>query len=227
MAIETLIDKQDNVEIVRDRICEILAIETASQQALALAAGKDPGDWKFKVFREREHAWEPFLAYDDPRPRVRVVNVTYSDSVPDKGRSNVVRDQVGPSRFYVDCIGLGRSRKTSAGHIPGDEDAALEAHALARLVRNILMAAHYECLALPNIVTNRWDEGRRILKPQEEGLVIPNVVVSRMTLSVEHFEESPQWTGDPLELISVDVVRNPGGEFIAGATFGVDDWSTQ
>ena len=59
--IAELIDKQDNSEIVRDQIAAILATEVANQQALATADGKDPADYKLRIYTERSNPWEAFL----------------------------------------------------------------------------------------------------------------------------------------------------------------------
>ena len=61
MTIPTLIDKQDTFEIVRDQIATILVTEIVSQQALAVADGKDPDLWKVRIYTERSNAWEQFL----------------------------------------------------------------------------------------------------------------------------------------------------------------------
>ena len=57
--ITTLIDKQDNNEIIRDQIAAIIAIEKTNQVALATTAGKpDPTLWDFDVYIERKKPWE-------------------------------------------------------------------------------------------------------------------------------------------------------------------------
>ena len=51
--IQTLINKTDSFELVRDKIAMILADEFASQQALAQAEAIDPAPWDISVYTER------------------------------------------------------------------------------------------------------------------------------------------------------------------------------
>ncbi|NCB47876.1 hypothetical protein EOM81_12795, partial [bacterium] len=56
--ITSLIDKQDNMEIIRDEIASIISLEIANQKILATAAGKDSSLWDFSVYAEKTTAWE-------------------------------------------------------------------------------------------------------------------------------------------------------------------------
>ena len=58
MTIQALIDKQDSFEIVRDKIGLILASESASQQALATAAAKDPDLWRNLALNSQKFSQE-------------------------------------------------------------------------------------------------------------------------------------------------------------------------
>ena len=60
--IDTLIDKQDTFEIVRDQIAAILATEVASQMSKAVEAEKDPALWKLRIFAERFNPFEEWLS---------------------------------------------------------------------------------------------------------------------------------------------------------------------
>ena len=66
----TLIDKQDNSEIIRDQIGVILANELANQQVLAAAAFKEPTEWEMNVYLERHNPIEDWLNIDAEDPKL-------------------------------------------------------------------------------------------------------------------------------------------------------------
>ena len=71
--ITTLIDKQDNFEIVRDQIVTILKAEVVNQMALAVLAAEDQTLWDLNVTTERFNPIEKFLKESpDIRPIVTV-----------------------------------------------------------------------------------------------------------------------------------------------------------
>jgi len=141
MTIQSLIDKQDTFEQVRDQIAAILTLETASQQTLATAAGKDPELWKLRIFSERSNPWESFR--DSDRNKTPIVNVWYESSAFQEGSSTVSERQDTLGTFNIDVYGYGVSQANGAGHDAGDEQAALTCQRGLRLVRNILMASEY------------------------------------------------------------------------------------
>ena len=137
MAIDTLIDKQDNFEIIRDQIAAILAIETASQQSLAETANKEnPGLWKIRPFTEQANPIEGWRDIDstssiDASP---IVNVWYDNGSFPMNKGNVVERQEHEGVYNIDCYGVGYSRDVPAGgHVVGDQEAALEAQRAVRL----------------------------------------------------------------------------------------------
>lgn len=218
MTIAALIDKQDNFEVVRDQIAAILAIETASQQALAVLAGKDSNDWKLRVFTERSNPWEQWLnTQSDTSP---IVNVWMDSATYDKKRSNVMERQHSMGLFNIDVYGYGQSaNEIAGGHLPGDEQAAKEAQRAFRLVRNIMMAAEYTYLSLRGIVANRWPQSFNVFQPQFNENPALNVVGARLVLMVEFNEFSPQVPEETLELLSVDVKRAEDGQIVAEADY--------
>ena len=226
MAIDTLIDKQDNFEIIRDQIAAILAIETDGQQALAKAANKkNPGLWKFRPFTERSNPIEEWRDVDsintiDESP---IVNVWYDNgSFPAKD-GNVVERQAHDAVYNIDCYGLGISRDNpGGGHILGDQEAALEAQRAVRLVRNILMAAEYTYLGLTRkngLLWSRWPQSITVFQPQIDGRTVSHVVGARIALRVKFNEFSPQATPETLELLTVGVERTEDGEIVLAANY--------
>lgn len=213
--ITELIDKRDNVEIVRDELGAILLLESANQQQLAAVANKNPKDWAFRVFTERSNPWAEWVDRPDSdtdEESVPIVNIWFDKSKVDLKGSNVIEQQKYEGTFNLDCYGYGVSTATLEGHDPGDARAAFEAHRAARLVRNILMAGHYTYLGMRGVVGGRMVDGQQAFQPQIDARPSQHVVGLRIALLVEFNEFSPQVQGQPLELVSVSVVRGDNGE---------------
>jgi len=218
MTIQTLIDKQDNFEVIRDQIAAILVTEIASQQALATAAAKDPNEWKLRIFAERSNPWEQYLnnSGNDPSP---IVNIWYDNSNFDQSGSNIQERQKTEGIFNIDCYGYGVSEDDGAGHKPGDREAAYEVQKALRLVRNILMAGEYTYLGLRGLVWQRWPQSITVFQPQIDGRQIQQIVGARIAFRVVFNEFSPQVIAETLELLSVDVKRAEDGEIVLEADY--------
>ena len=220
--LDTLINKQDTFEIVRDQIAAILVAEIANQQVLAEAAAEDPEDWKLRIFTERSNPWEIFDNNADER--TPIVNIWYSDGSFPKNEGNVVERQAHDATFNIDCYGYGISKNNPAGgHDPGDKEAALEVQRTIRLVRNILMS---------NINTNlqfakgnplrpwiRWPQSITIFQPAIEKAPVPHVVGARFAFNSKFNEFSPQATPETLEQIFIDMKRTEDGQIVLEADF--------
>lgn len=218
MTIPALIDKQDNIEIIRDQIAAILAIEVVSQMALATAAAKDPDDWKLRTFTERSNPWEQWLnSQDDTSP---IVNVWVDNASYDPKASNISERQKTEAVYNIDCYGYGQSADNVAGgHTPGDKEAAFEVQRALRLVRNILMAAEYTYLGLRGVVWSRWPQSVTMFQPQIDGRQIQQVSGARFAFRVGFNELSPQVAEETLELVSIDVKRTEDGEIVVEADY--------
>lgn len=218
--IDTLIDKQDTFEIVRDKIALILASESASQMALATLAAKDPDDWKLRVYTERSNPWEQWLEVDEKTDLSPIVNVWFDNSNFDKSASNVMERQKSVGTFNIDCYGYGISEDDQAGgQLAGDQEAALEVHRAIRLVRNILMSATYTHLGLRGVVWSRWPQAITVFQPQIEGRQVQQVVGARVALQVTFNEFSPQVVEEILELVSIDIKRAEDGAIVIDADY--------
>lgn len=216
-----LIDKQDTFEIVRDEIVAILVTEIASQQALAITAGKpNPEEWKLRIFKERANPWEQFLnaPVADTSP---LVNVWYDNSNFVEAKSNIIERQNAVATYNIDCYGYGVSKTDGgSGHIPGDRDAALAAQRALRLVRNILMAAEYTYLGtLRGIVWQRWVQAVTVFQPQQEAQNVQNIVGARIAFRVSFNEFSPQVVPEVLELLAATVKRAEDDEIVIEADY--------
>lgn len=218
MTISTLIDKQDSFEIIRDQIAAILAIEVASQMQLATDGGKDPNDWKLRIFTERSNPWEQLL--NEQSDQSPIVNVWYDNSNFDPSGSNIVERQKTEGVFNIDCYGYGMSKDDGGtGHVPGDKEAALEVQRALRLVRNILMAGEYTYLSLRGLVWQRWPQAVTVFQPQIDARQIQQIVGARLAFRVVFNEFSPQVEAETLELLSVDVIRAEDGEIYFEADY--------
>lgn len=212
--IPNLIDTPDAFEIVRDQIAAILAIESESQQALALAAGKDPDLWKLRVFLERSDPWDLFQD-QDPDDTSPIVNVWYASTSYDGAKSSAQGYQIGPARYNIDVIGYGRSTETAEGHNPGDRAATLEAHRGLRLVRRILMAAPYMRLCLPDIVGKRMPAAQDTFQPPTDPQTVSRVTGARLALDVQITERNEQPNPTTLDTLGVTVYEADNGQIVA------------
>jgi len=216
--LQTLIDKQDSFEIVRDQIALILATEVSNQMSLAAAATLDPLLWKLRIFTERSNPWSQFQErdIDDESP---IVNVWYDSSTFPGPKGNTVSRQQGEVRYNLDIIAVGVSKDDAAGgHTAGDKEAALNLARAIRLVRNILMSGPNTYLQLQGtIVGQRWPES--ITQFQPDGENAKNMAAARLILRVDLNEFSPQYVGEELEEIHVDVHRAEDGEIVIAADY--------
>lgn len=224
--ISTLIDKQDNFEIVRDQIAAILVTEVANQMALATAALKEPLDWKLRIFTEATNPIEQFLNVTDKTPAfdlVPIINVWYDTSSFPEDRGEPVKRQGSDTVYNIDCYGYGlSSNNVAGGHNPGDKEAVLEVQRAVRLVRNILMAGLNTYLQLRETdvgIGLRWPQSISAFQPQLDSVPVQNVHGARIALKVSFNEFSPQIIPETLELITVDVKRLEDGEIILEADY--------
>jgi hypothetical protein len=215
-----LIDKFDNVELVRDQVAAILVVESEKQRELAAAATEDPELWRLRVFVERSNPWDEFLHGPDQHVEdsAPIVHVAFDNSTADlTGTDHAKQKFTGV--FHIDCYGYGISTATVEGHEPGDEKAAFEAQRAVRLVRNILTAAHYAYLDMRTVVGRRWVQSVTMFQPAIEGRSVQHVIAARLALHVEFNEFSPQVQGEPLELIAGTVKRKETGEVLLKANY--------
>lgn len=211
--IDTLIDKSDAWELVRDKIATILKEEQAEQQALALAAGKaDPTRWALRVFLEAGNPIEDWqeAPTDAPTP---IVNVSLESITVDGQASDPIERQQFTATYTIDCYGYGFAEDDgSTGQILGDSAAALECQRCVRLVRNILMASHYTYLGMRGVVGQRWVQSVTVFQPQFNDSAMQQIVAARIQFEVRMTEAAPQYVAQYLREIGVTVYRAETGE---------------
>ena len=218
--ITELIDKVDNSELIRDEIAAILVVESKEQQSLASAAAEDPRLWALRVFTERSNPWSEFINAPDQLDATPLVNIALDNINYDAKASNVVERQKATAVYHIDCYGYGIAEDDGAGgHTPGDARAATEAQRAYRLVRNILMSAHYTWLGQQGLVWRRWPQSVQVFQPALEGTTLPQVVALRLAFEVDFNEFSPQHVPETLDLVSGSVLRAETGEVYLAADY--------
>lgn len=215
--IQTLIDKQDSFEIVRNKIAQILANETLSQQNLAQLQGKDSDLWKLRIYTEQATAIEQWLNNNDDRSPI--INVWFDNLNFDQSSSNVVAKQKAEAIYNIDIYGLGVASETQTGFNSGDLQAALNCSRGIRLTRNILMSAYYIYLELQGIVSFRWIESITSYQPELNGRQVERIVGARIRFSVWFEEISPQVEAGILQEIDVVIKRASDGMVLAEALY--------
>lgn len=217
--IDTLIDKQDNYEIVRDQVAQILVNEVVSQKALAVADSQDPALWDFTVFIEKSN---PYELIESVKAKIggdaEIVNV-WLDSVSfDQG--DVVDRKQPDTIIQIDCVSSKNAEDNASGGITTQADirASLDAERIGRLVRNILMSANYTYLDLRGVVGKRWISRMQKMQPDRDDQPTENTMAFRVTLMVSHLEFSPQITPGDMDIMLIDIKRGELSEVLASLT---------
>lgn len=216
VVIQSLIESNAAWEDVRDQISNILAIEEASQVALATANGSvDPTQWAFNVYEERSNPWEVFRDDAEVTP---IVNVWYDSSTSVERTSGHAGKQTLRSVFNVDCYAGGITTKTDDGQDPGDKRAATNVQRIARLAMKILMADTYMYLGLKGTVGRRALPEIKAFQPQVEGNAL-HVAAIRLRFEVDHNELTVEYEPTTLDMVTVEVTRQSDGLVFFNGTY--------
>lgn len=213
-----LIDKTDNVELIRDQIAAILYENQLNQQLLATAAAKDPNQWKLNIFTEAASPFEKWLNVEtgevqlSDADKTPIVNVWFENETFPEGKGNVVKTQAASAIYNVDIYGLGLAGDDGDGQILADKAAAFEAQRATRLVRNILMAAQNTYLQARGVVGMRWIQSVSAYQPRLGDIAVQNVLGIRLAFRVDFQEISPQEQGVDLDSVFIEVQRDEDGE---------------
>lgn len=226
--IQSLIDKVDSFELVRDQIAAILKSESEGQMRLARTASKDPNLWRLRVFTERSAPWQAFK--DDAGFQEPIVNVWFENATPVRPSSNVISHQEMQGTFHIDCYGFGVDQMTSTGQRSADDLAARECHRALRLVRNIIMSGYYALLGFPTestftpeqkmagmrqVVMSRFPGSTTVYQPTQDDQPVARVCAVRFDLEVNYNETSQEYVGVPLEILALTMVRNEDQEWFS------------
>ncbi|MFW6031051.1 MAG: hypothetical protein ACOC9T_00550 [Myxococcota bacterium] len=216
--IRELVDKVDNVELLRDEVAAILAVESESQRALAAANDGDPEKWRVRVFTERARPFE-FLDAPDGAVTAPIVNVAIDNMNYDESGSDVFHRQKTRAVYHIDCYGNGRSSETPGGHEAADEIAAKNCQRGVRLVRNFLMAAEWRYLGHRGLVWQRWIDSVQFFQVPTDQQMVEAIVAARIQFAVTFNEFSPQYQPETLEILAGQVLRAETGEVYFNAHF--------
>lgn len=208
-AVKELIASPDNIEVIRDQIAALLALDLANQYALAQEA-KDPhaADYRVGVYVENDG---PFQYVDEQTPDANpfpCVNVSVDSTGQEKGTASVNK-QVMSAQFFVDVYATGNT----ASDADMGTRASLKAWKTARIVRRILRAEANTYLRLRGIVGKvsfRFQAG----EPNSPQSSI-RVKMVRITLGVDYVEDVPVTQGMPVEIISATITEDDGRVIIA------------
>jgi hypothetical protein len=212
--IDTLIDKQDMYEVIRDKVALILANETISQQALAVSAGKDSTLWEYKVYTEKNDPFELVLDADSKINDGSIINVWLDSASYPEGSIGAKR-QTGTAIINIDCVS-GKTAIEEAGiTTTADERASLDSERIARLARNIMLSADYTYLELRGTVLKVWVSRITKLQPDRDDRPSQNVMATRVSLEVKFNDYGPEITPTDLEDIYIDIEKDDTGQVLA------------
>lgn len=188
--VQELLKDPDNIEIVRDQIAGILALELLHQNELAQADPDLPAkeDYNVHVYIEND---EPWAVQDENNP-FPAVNVSFDNYKIDTDDGS--NDRIVLGTYFIDCYAAGNyDGEGFAGRV-----AKIKSMKIARFVRNILQAANYRYLKLRGVVNSQ-----HIAKCESGAIKDENgavkVGVQRIVLEAEFHENSPQVESDVLE----------------------------
>lgn len=222
--ITILIDKRDNIEILRDEVAAILAIEIANQKVLAVAAGKDPDDFDFDIYIERSSPWE--LIEDEDGKIIRqvpLVNVYLEGTTFDGTKMSSINQMAYSGNIIIDCLSAKTHKIVGGIKKVSDELASKDVQRVARLVRNILMSAVYFKLNMPTVLNDRYVQSIAMFQPTIGERPAQACIGARVTLAVNINEFVPQADMELLELVQGTIERGDDGIVYANVTFDESD----
>lgn len=207
--ISTLIPLDKNpIQIVIDRLSELLLFECENQKDLAYKAGADPKQYHFKVINDRFNPYDNFK--DDSTP---LVSIKESDDSNRTEQSANFGKQHKLLTLHIDCFGVGRAESTEDGHRPADLDAVTDCRRLSALVSAILKADVNENLQLDRRLVNSVAlVSEQFFIPEFDGRQMSPVCAKRITLQCNIIDTPPQQDGGLFDEIAVNVRHGKNGE---------------
>jgi hypothetical protein len=156
-ALITIQIPEQNFELIRTRIGEILTLELAAQ---TYAAG-------ITVWKER---FVPFNANELP-----AINVRYNSSSYDNEHLTYSR---GDNEYHIDI----HSKENGTDALNGDFRSSIKVERLAGIIRYILSSSEYSCLGFQSLIENRRVDSIDIGNiPTQDAM---NTIVARVTFKV-------------------------------------------
>lgn len=181
-ALNELQSDKDNIEVIRDQVAALLAVDFRRQAELAAESeATDSGDYNVAVYVECD---DPLQYVDEDTPGANpfpCVNVILDSTDADKGTASVNK-QAFTAKLYVDCYAEGNNAEDGEFSFK----AAQRAWKVARLVRRILRAEANTYLRLRGIV-GRVTWSFQAGEPSDTRSAI-KVKMVRATLTVDYVE---------------------------------------
>lgn len=220
--IESLMTGRDNIEILRDEVASILALEIANQKLLAVAEGLDPDDYSFDVYSERSAPWELIESPDGEVLRqTPLVNVYLESCTFDGSMQTTVDTMAYNDVILIDCLSAKTQRLRGTVREAADERSSRDVQRIARLVRRIIMSPLHYKLNMPEVLNSRHIQSIQMFQPNIGDHPAQSCVGARISLNVSINENSPQYEGEMLELIQGRIERGEDGVLYANVTFDV------
>lgn len=199
----------NNVQLVMDRIAEILVYELANQRTLNPA---EADSFDIRVYTDRFSPLDQFK-----KDKRSLVNIELSD---DSMQSNVTaihgkQQESVTINLYVYSVGT--STETADGHTPADLDAAVKVKQTRNIINRILKADINANLQFDtkeersNIVNSVKIEAGQYLVPDFDNRDFGPVVAMRIALSCNIIEKPMINNGVPFESIVIDIEKDDTG----------------
>ncbi len=196
--INVRLDEPSNLEVIRDQISGIIALEMAHQYDMAVEA-EDPAysDYKVSVFVENDEPWN----VNGGQNIFPLVNVFIDDVDSDSNSS--INTCIRDANINIDCYQTGNYAGTYAGR-----NGSIKAWKLARCISKILDSDEYTYLDLRNIVRQKKIFKMKAGRPDIDSAI--KVVLVRISLRVNYSESAPQNSGPILEKLPVTISDENG-----------------
>lgn len=205
--LKLLLEKPDNVELIRDQLCAILKVECTAQRELA--SGKpDAQDYRIGIWKDKTRPWSLTEDSEKKNP-FPLVNVQLRGFKLDNPGGGTFGQKKYVASFHLDCYAHGEF----GGEEPDDTDSAVKAWKIGRVIRNIVTSEHHAYLGLRGIVRDyRITEGTTG-DPRNNEQSAQSVTICRLVLTVEYYEDSPQAEAGVFEEYNL-VSSSPNGEVL-------------
>jgi hypothetical protein len=201
MEVNELLVDPDGVEVVRDQVAGILALELENQYAIArkMPDLQSPEDYNVRVYIENDEPW----AVQDERNPFPAINVSFDRYMIDT--DDGTNGRIITASYDIDCYAAGNY--TGQGF--AGRRAKLKSLKTARFARNILQAGNYRYLGLRGTVNFQHIKSctSGIVK-DDKGAV--KIGVQRIVLEVEFHETSPQVQGVDLDVLGINIRKDTG-----------------
>ena len=208
--ITVLLNKPDNIELIRDTICAILKVECTAQYELARGQA-NAADYRIGIWKDKSRPWQITEDSEKKNP-FPLVNVQLNGFKADNPPGSAIGQKKYVGEFFIDCYAHGEFNNTE----PDDTDSAMKAWKVGRVIRNILTSEHHAYLGLRGIVRDwRIIEGRTG-DPRNNENSAQSITICRLVLSVDYFEDTQQVEG--IDWTYNFVATSPDGEVLIDIT---------